>query len=118
MTSSEQMMERIISLAEELAKESGEVDESMGVCWLDAVENYAIEIGDAVAAKLIEKKSADRPVVEDEPACPQCGKQGRYQGLRAREMLSRRGPVTITEPAYYCPCCRKAFFPDDPPEWR
>ena len=105
-----------MALAEELAKESGQVDESMGVCWLDAVENYAIAIGDAVATKLIEKKSANRPPVEDESICPQCGNHGRYRGTRERELIGRRGPVTVTEPEYDCPCCRKAFFPDDQPE--
>ena len=44
--------------------------------------------------------------------CPKCGKLGRYQGLRERELIGRRGPVPISEPEYFCPCCRKAFFPE------
>lgn len=117
MTSSDSKQERILALAKDFARESG-VDESMGDCWLEAVENFAVEIGDAVAAKVMEIKSADRPEVSNESICPQCGKEGRYQGMRERELISRRGPVTITEPEYYCPCCRKVFFPDDPSKRR
>jgi len=113
MVSSTQMKERFMALAIELVEESGEVDESMGDCWLDAIENMAIEIGDAVAVELIKQKAAHPPVQNDESVCPQCNQEGRYKGRRERELITRRGPTTITEPEYYCPCCRKAFFPAD-----
>lgn len=103
--------ERIAVIARELSKEMGAVDESMGVCWLDALENRAVEIGDAIAAELARLQSQRRPV-DDESACPQCGQPGRFRELRERELIGRRGPISIAEPEYYCPCCRKAFFPD------
>lgn len=112
MATSDQIKERIEEFARQLSLEMGEVDESMGVCWLDAIENQAIEISDAVTAELMKQRSAERPS-SDESTCPQCGKQGQYKGPRARELLTRRGPATIVEPEYYCPCCRKAFFPAD-----
>ena len=96
-----------------LREELGEVDESQGVCWLDAIENQAITIGDAVTTELVEKRSVNR-LAEDESICPKCGKQGRYRGNRPRKLITRRGPAMIAEPEYFCPCCRKAFFPDDP----
>lgn len=105
--------ERIAVFVRELAAELGEVDDSDALSWLDAVETRAVEIGDAVHAELVRQTSADRPA-EDESLCPQCGQQSRYQGQRARELIGRRGPVTISAPEYYCPCCRKAFFPADP----
>jgi len=106
------MKERIEAYVRELAAEFGEIDDSAADSWLDAIENQAVEIGDAVAAELMKQQSADRPT-DDEATCPQCGKTGRYRGLRQRELVSRRGPATIAEPEYYCPCCRKAFFPSD-----
>jgi hypothetical protein len=112
MATIEEIKERIEAFARELSEEMGEVDDSNALSWLDAIETEAAEIGDAVHAELVKQRSADRPV-EDESVCPQCGKQGRYQGQRQRELIGRRGPVTIAEPKYYCPCCRKAFFPDD-----
>jgi hypothetical protein len=111
------MKGRIEAFARQLAEEFGEIDEDSAMSWLDAVESRAVEIGDAVAAELVRRKSRDR-VVANESCCPGCGRLGRYRGQREREMTSRRGPVTITEPEYYCPCCRKAFFPDDPGDWR
>lgn len=112
MATSKQIQERIEAVARQLAMEMGEVDEEEGDCWLDAIENRAIEIGDAITAALIEHRSRDRPSA-NESCCPQCGKSGGYRGNRQRELISRRGPITLAEPEYFCPGCRKAFFPSD-----
>lgn len=112
MATIEEINQRIEVFARELCEELGEVDDSNALSWLDAIETEAVEIGDAVQAELVKQRSADRPA-EDESVCPQCGQAGRYQGQRQRELAGRRGPVPIAEPEYYCPCCRKAFFPDD-----
>lgn len=106
------VQERIEAFARQLNRELGEVDESTGVCWLDALENQAVEIGDAVHAALVKQRSTGRHA-EDESICPNCGKLGQYKGLRERDLIGRRGPLTISEPEYYCPACRRAFFPDD-----
>lgn len=113
MATTHQIKERIAAFARELAEELGEVDDSDALSWLDAIETRAVEIGDAVSVELLRRKSTDRPAAAEESTCPQCGKLGRYEGHRERELIGRRGPVTITEPEYFCPCCRKAFFPDD-----
>ena len=112
MAISSKLRGRIAAIARQLCDEAGEVDESQGVCWLDAVENQAIEIADALAAEVMKRQSADRPVAE-QATCPECGQRGRCRGTRERELVTRRGPTTIVEPEYYCPCCRKAFFPAD-----
>lgn len=117
MATSDEIVRRINEFAEQLCEEF-EVDASDGDCWLDAVENRAIEVGDAVSAALLARKATDRRCVHEESSCPQCGQSGRYVGDRQRELISRRGPVTITEPEYFCPCCRKAFFPADPSDRR
>ncbi len=113
MATSSDLEQRIEAFARELCEELGEVDQSKGVCWLDAIENQAIEIGDALHAELVKQKSNDRPVQEDESVCPRCSQLGQYKRQRERELLTRRGPAMIAEPEYYCPCCRKAFFPAD-----
>jgi hypothetical protein len=113
MTNRVKIKERIAAMAQELAEELGEIDDSDALSWLDALESEAVEIGDAIQAELIQLKSAEREVPADEVKCPQCQHQGRRQGMRARELIGRRGPITIHEPEYFCPCCRKAFFPAD-----
>lgn len=112
MASSNDIQARIDAFARELAAEFGDIDESMGDCWLDAVENQAVELGDAISVELVRQLS-ERRLAEEESSCPECGKRGRSKGPRQRELIGRRGPVTIAEPEYYCPACRRAFFPDD-----
>lgn len=118
MTTGQKINERIAAFARELAAEMGEVDDSDALSWLDAIETKAVEIGDAVSVEIVRHKSAARPAADEESTCPQCGKLGRYRGHRERELVSRRGPVSIREAEYFCPCCRKAFFPDDPGDRR
>jgi hypothetical protein len=116
MATSDQVEAKIAAFARQLAEEFSEIDEENlddhALSWLDAVETRAVEIGDAVTTELLRQKSSDRPA-QDESACPQCGKLGRYRGQRERELVGRRGPITISEPEYFCPCCRKSFFPED-----
>lgn len=118
MATSDQLRDRIEEFARQLSLEMGEVDDSMGVCWLDAIENQAMELSDALHAQIIKKKSSEREPSANESTCPECGKLGQYQGPRERELVTQRGPATIVEPEYYCPCCRKAFFPADPTDRR
>ena len=112
MATTDQMQQRIAAMAQMLAEEFGDVDESLGVCWLDAVEQQAVALSDALAAELLQQSVARRAVAV-EASCPTCGQLGQHQGDRERALIGRRGPVTIPEREYYCPCCRKAFFPAD-----
>lgn len=115
MATTSKLQDRIALLGRQLAEEElGEIDDSNALSWLDAVETRAVEIADALATEMVKQKVAARPVAADESTCPQCGKLGRYQGRQERPLVTRRGPTTIVEPKYYCPCCRKDFFPDDP----
>ncbi len=118
MATTRPMQDRIATFARTLAEELGQVDDSNALSWLDAVETLAVEIGDAVAAELVRQTAEDRPVEEGESTCPECGQLGQYRGQRKRPLITRRGPTTLAEPEYYCPCCRKAFFPDDPSDRR
>ncbi len=115
MATTDQFERRFRAAAEQLCLEMGEFSVADEECWLARVEEVAAQLGDAVATTLIERQSAARLEVAttEEANCPECGKLSRYRGDRERELISRRGPVAISEPEYYCPCCRKAFFPDD-----
>jgi hypothetical protein len=117
MATTQDIKQRIASFARELSEELGEVDDSDALSWLDAIETQAVQIGDAVTAELLQRRASVRPV-EGKSACPQCGKPGQYQRQRERELVGRRGPVAIAEPEYFCPACRRAFFPADPGDRR
>lgn len=116
MATTQEIRERIAAFARELREELGEAEENEALSLLDAIESEAVEIGDALQAELVKQWSARRPVTE-EACCPQCGQPGRYEGQRERELIGRRGPVMIQEPEYFCPACRRAFFPDEPCDW-
>jgi hypothetical protein len=118
MATTEEINERIAAFARELAEELGAVDDSDALSWLDAIESQAVAIGDAVSGELLRQRSTDRPAAAEESTCPQCGRLGRYQGQRQRELVGRRGTVAVSEPEYFCPCCRKSFFPGDPGDRR
>ena len=111
MAATQQVQEQVEACAREMMAAFDAIDDSNALSWLDAVESRAVEIGDAIAVELVKRKSADCLVEEDESVCPQCGKLGQYQGQRERPLITRRGATTIAEPKYFCPCCRKAFFP-------
>lgn len=112
MATTEPMQQRIAAMAQMLVEEFDDVDESLGDCWLDAVEQQTVALTDALAAELLQRSVARRAVAVD-ASCPTCGQLGQHQGDRERALIGRRGPVTIPEPEYYCPGCRKAFFPAD-----
>jgi hypothetical protein len=112
MATTEDLKQRIKAFAAELHAEIGDVPIPEKGCWLDIVEEMAIEIGDAVATAMVENESQEH-AEECEADCPKCGKRGRYRGARERELVTRRGPAMITEPEFYCVGCRKSFFPDD-----
>lgn len=111
MATSEDLQQRIGVLAAGLADEFGELDEEDSVCWLDAIEQRAVAIGDALTRELTRQQSGERAPQDPSASCPKCGQQGRPKGLRERELIGLRGPVTLHEPEFYCPCCRKSFFP-------
>lgn len=76
------------------------------------IENAMIEIGDAVAREF-GKRKLERRLREpfQPPPCPECGHASECRGQRERPLLTRRGEVATCEPKYYCPKCRRNFFP-------
>jgi hypothetical protein len=113
MAISNELRRRIEALAGQLCDEAGEVDESQGDCWLDAAENQALELSDALHAAVVARRAAQQSSEDAESICPECGRRGCCRGIRKRALITRRGPTTIVEPECYCPSCRRAFFPDD-----
>jgi hypothetical protein len=110
----DELKRRIREMAEQLRSELGDFSVPEGECWLTVIEDMAAELGDTLATTLVEVQSARRPDAA-EACCPKCGGSGHYRGARERELITRRGPATISEPEYYCDGCRKSFFPDDDP---
>jgi hypothetical protein len=43
--------------------------------------------------------------------CPECGQRMVYKGGQARTVEHSEGEINLTRAYYYCPACRRGFFP-------
>lgn len=78
------------------------------------IENLALAAGDAVSLEVFEQQLAECGL--GMPHCPHCGFEGQRVKQRDRVIQTRRGTdVPLCEHEYYCPGCRRAFFPSVPP---
>lgn len=109
MASTEEIRQQVREFARKLMAEQSPHERQPGVPLFTVLEDAAITIGDAVTQELIEQELA----VHGEPGCdcPQCGQRGQRKGERERPVQTRRGQVKFTEPVFYCPLCRRDFFP-------
>lgn len=48
---------------------------------------------------------------EESEDCPECGRQMRPKGRKERDLVAETGEVRLEREYYYCPTCRKGFFP-------
>ena len=48
---------------------------------------------------------------EQEGVCPGCGGKARYKGQKERPVVTETGEMWLRRAYYYCPRCRKGFFP-------
>ncbi len=111
MTSSTELGCRIDEFVRELEEEFGQLPESNEPL-MTRIEDWAIEIGDAVMTRAVERKLESGSSTDSQECCPTCGRPGHRKGNRGRLLQTRRGKVHLDEPEYYCSACRKSFFPD------
>lgn len=110
------MRARIQAFARELQEEFGPLAVDGEACLLEAAEAWGIQLGDALARTVTEQElptAADTAGSAAEAACPGCQQLGRWKGPRKRRIETRRGAIHVSEPEYYCPRCRRSFFPSD-----
>jgi hypothetical protein len=110
MANSTELGRRIDEFVRELAEEFGELPESDEPL-MTRIEDWAIEIGDAVMTRAVERKLESRLSTDRQECCPSCTRPGYRKGNRGRLLQTRRGKVCFEEPEYYCSACRKSFFP-------
>jgi len=106
--------ERVKALvAELLAYEAEEASDGRAEN-INDIEDAMVRISDQVAREVgLQKLARHTSQAPDCPPCPGCGHAGAPVGQRTRDVISRRGPVPVTEAKYNCPQCRRLFFPSD-----
>ena len=78
------------------------------------LEELACEIGDEITSQLMSLELADRCNEAAELAtceCPDCGDCCCQGAPKSRQLTGVRGEVSYREPTFYCPACRRSFFP-------
>ncbi len=81
---------------------------------IEDIEDAMIRIGDAVAREVgVQKLARHTDDACQHPQCPSCGETGMLVKKRARDLITSRGEVPVTEAKFRCPKCRRHFFPSD-----
>lgn len=105
--------ERVKALVAEILAE----EESLGLEGrrenINDIENEMVRIGDMVAREFGMQRLARHTSQVCDPLCPHCGTLGEIVGEQTRELITSRGPVSVTEMKCRCPKCRRHFFPSN-----
>jgi hypothetical protein len=103
---------KVKTLTMELAR--GEQARLRGAGTMIELEELACEIGDEITTQLMSLELADRCNEAAElatSACPDCGDCCGQGDPKSRQLTGVRGEVNYREPTFYCPACRRSFFP-------
>jgi len=105
--------DRIRAMVEDLAREHQRELAEAGT--LVDLEELTCEIGDEVARQLCQHElfgRAERALKEEFADCPDCGERSMACVPEPTLLEGLRGELAYNQPRYYCPRCRRAFFPD------
>jgi hypothetical protein len=114
MATVEQFQERLRSAIREAVQKclaEGDLPAAReGEAHFTTIEALALAAGDAVSLEVFEQQLAESGL--GPPHCPHCGFEGQRIKQRDRMVQTRRGlDVPLREQEFYCPGCRRAFFP-------
>jgi len=80
---------------------------------LSDIERLVRATGEGVMGRFTEELVAAEAREEEECMCPECGQKMRHKGRKARGLVTETGEIRLERAYYYCPTCRKGFFPLD-----
>ena len=69
------------------------------------------EVREGLTAALVKESAKQGGQEAPGPACPECGREMHYKGLKAKRVISETGEVEVKRAHYYCAGCRVGFFP-------
>jgi uncharacterized protein with PIN domain len=82
---------------------------------LSDIERLVRAAGQGVMERFTEELVEEEAQKPQSSTCPECGKKMRYKGKKERDLVTESGEVRLERGYYYCPSCRKGFFPPGPP---
>jgi len=81
---------------------------------LDDIERLVRAAGQTVMEQFTQELVAEEGQRQDNRSCPGCGRKMRAKGRKTRHLVTETGDVRLDRVYYYCPSCRKGFFPPRP----
>ena len=81
---------------------------------LSDIEHLVREAGQRVMQELTNDLAEEEAAKEEGAKCPECGQMAHYKGKKKRDLVTETGEVSLERGYYYCPTCRKGFFPPRP----
>jgi len=75
----------------------------------DSVLRFRQQMGREMAETAIQTQ--DTVTVAPGPKCPTCGQEMESKSKKGKQITARVGDVKFKRTYYYCPRCRKGFFP-------
>jgi len=85
-----------------------------GEVGLSDIEHLVRHAGERIMASMTTDLVGAEAAQEEEAVCPECGGEMRYKGKKGRNLVTDTGEVRVERSHYYCPTCRKGFFPPRP----
>ena len=108
-----QLKAELMAQAEEVIDELLDWHEGAEAPTFSEIEEAVLELrkqmGERMAGVMVEEQEAVRPVPG--PACPGCGEEMHYKGMKKVRIEGRMGTVEIERAYYYCDRCRCGLFP-------
>lgn len=103
---------KVLAMTMELAREEQARLRAAGT--MVELEELACEIGDEFTSQLMSLEMANRSNQAADSTtseCPDCGNGCGQGNPNSRALAGLRGEIHYQEPTFYCPACRRSFFP-------
>jgi methionyl-tRNA synthetase len=113
MTTKDELKARLLKEAEKAIDEVLAKKTAADKIRLDEIEQLSLKSGEQFRASIQQALVADGSEAQSAGGhnCEQCGRRMQRRGLRARQVETEAGRVTVDRAYYVCPQCGASFFP-------
>ncbi len=113
MKSREQLKVELMAQAEEVIDELLDWHKGAKAPTFSEIEDVVLQLRKQMGERMAEAVVNEREAVQlvPGPACPVCGEEMHYKGMKKVKVEGRMGEVEIERAYYYCDRCRSGLFP-------
>ena len=109
----EELRARLLGEAEKAINERLADKPASNQMQLADMERWVLGTGQAVQARLLKElaQASQEAHSGEVPLCERCGRRMQRRGMRARQVVSEVGEMTLERAYYVCPECGASLFP-------